>query len=114
MVTVPKEGGYPEVVNFEGLGNCYYTLDVFACPLRGQWYLTGTVAKCAEEDLSSEYRIVRPTFHAVPVSIWVVGDPVLDPENCSEEDRKREERRKGDRRTATDDRRTGYKFGGIV
>lgn len=85
-----SDAGYPTVVDFEGLGPCYYTLGPFAMPRRGEYYLAmkGGIAgdmagayvtkgKQAATDLEETYRVVRPTFHAVKTEVYVMGSPVI-------------------------------------
>lgn len=83
----PSDVGYPTVVNFEHIGMCYYTLDMFRCPKRGEYYLSGAVIEAyrAPNDLGTEFRIVRPTFRARQTTVYVMGEPVLLDDNGRED-----------------------------
>lgn len=75
-------GHLPAVVQFEGIGPCYYVLDTMRFPRRGEYYLSGAIIEAwrAPNDLSMSFRVVRPTFHAVKTPDgWIVGSPVLLP-----------------------------------
>lgn len=78
----PHKLGYPSVVQFEQLGPCYYSLGAYACPKKGEWFLSGGTAEAwrALDDLDCPYRIVRPTFHALNTTVYVMGQPVVIPD----------------------------------
>jgi hypothetical protein len=73
---------FAPVLQFEGLGPCYYVLDTFRCPRKGEYYLSGTNEDGqpdgwrAPNDLITEYRVVRPTFKAKRAQVWAVGEPI--------------------------------------
>lgn len=70
---------FPTVVHFERIGPCYYTLGDFRAPKRGEYYLSGAIVEAwrAPNDLDTEFRIVRPTFHARQTQVYVIGAPVV-------------------------------------
>lgn len=77
----PKSIEYPTVIEFEGIGPCYYTLGVFARPLKGEYYISGhdgdkLFARQSTEALPEPHRIVRPTFHAIRTTVWALGLPI--------------------------------------
>lgn len=52
----------PEVLNFEGIGRCFYSKGEFRAPRAGEFYLSGAVVAAyqAKSDFESAYRIVKP------------------------------------------------------
>jgi hypothetical protein len=70
----------PAVVEFEGIGPCYWRLIAFSTPRKGEWYLSGAIpmAYRAAGDFPgpSAYHIVTPTHHARQVTVWAMGNPV--------------------------------------
>ena len=74
-------------VHFEGLSPvweqslsnlCFYEHLEFRPPKKGEFYLSGAIVTAyrAPNDLSTAFRIVRPTFRAKKETIFVQGDPI--------------------------------------
>ena len=67
-----RRNTWPNVINFEGLGPCYYEVVRMRCPNRGEYYLSGAVVAAykARQHLTTEYYVVRPTYKAAQVARW--------------------------------------------
>lgn len=74
--------GAQQVVNFEGIGLCFFSHQGMRCPKAGEFYLSGAIVAAyrAPADLSSPYQVVKPTVRAVrvPNPDWPysAGEPV--------------------------------------
>lgn len=74
--------GAQQVVNFEGIGLCFFSHQGMRCPKAGEFYLSGAIVAAyrAPADLSSAYQVVKPTVRAVrvPNPDWPysAGEPV--------------------------------------
>lgn len=74
--------GMQQVVNFEGIGLCFFSHQGMRCPKAGEFYLSGAIVAAyrAPADLSSAYQVVKPTVRAVrvPNPYWPysAGEPV--------------------------------------
>jgi hypothetical protein len=66
------------VVEFEGLGLCFYERHGFRRPRRGEFYLSGavTTAYRAPNDLDSCYTVVVPTHRAQRCITWEKGEEI--------------------------------------
>ena len=74
--------GAQQVVNFEGIGLCFFSHQGMRCPKAGEFYLSGAIVAAyrAPAELSSPYQVVKPTVRAVrvPNPDWPysAGEPV--------------------------------------
>ena len=86
MVKAPK---LPTTLRFEDLGPpgerviggalCFYRLDGFRLPKRGEWFVSGAIpmAYRAKRDLSTSYHVAVPTHFAKPATGYVRGGEVV-------------------------------------
>ena len=66
------------VVNFEGIGMCFYRNEGMRPPRAGEFYLSGAIVAAyrAYADLTSHYNVVVPTHRAAQHHGYVRGAPV--------------------------------------
>lgn len=68
---------FPEVVTFEGIGDCFYRHEGFRAVKAGEYYLSGAVVSAwlAVNDLPGglAYNVVVPTYHALPARAYQRG-----------------------------------------
>jgi hypothetical protein len=66
------------VVMFEGIGICFYRTEEFREPLRGEFYLSGTIVMAyrALNNLTTKYQVVVPTYEAVPTNMYWRGKAI--------------------------------------
>lgn len=66
-------------VKCEGIGLCFIDYLGKRPPRRGEWYLSGALpfAYRAPNNLPVSYLVVHPAFHAVPMTGYIHGVPVV-------------------------------------
>lgn len=70
---------FPTVINFEGLGACYWERVAKRPPRAGEFYLSGAVvaAWLAPNDLLSDYIVVKPTHYAILRHVYARGKEIV-------------------------------------
>ena len=74
--------GAQQVVDFEGIGLCFFSHQGMRPPVKGEFYLSGAIVRAyrAPSDLSTPYQVVKPTVRAVRQRStnwpYVAGEPL--------------------------------------
>lgn len=78
MSAQQKAAKRSNVIAFEGLGPCYYILGDFRPPRKGEFFLSGARVQghLAYNDMTTPYRIARPTTYAMDLNGHKAGEAV--------------------------------------
>jgi hypothetical protein len=68
----------PSTIGFDGLGECYFKIDEYRPPKRGEYFASGAIpfGYKAFRDMTSPAWVVVPTFKARIKTIRTKGAPV--------------------------------------
>lgn len=74
----PNRPALKAVLNFEGIGPCFWRGLVWKLPERGDWFVSGAIPEAyrARQHLTTHYWCVEPTEYAKPAMTYVRAEAV--------------------------------------